>query len=283
MIAEAVPKKLLDVINVKGLTRENVASHLQKYRLYLKRLGGETPERHPIASFQASGGGKSGGTMYILPGGRRSSSVPPTKGLNLRTGITESNVGPQDLDAGTMRFLPVLKASQQQWQRSANRAEVLDVLGSVGSCPIAAAPRKPSFDLHPHLQVPQSHLLSSRSMPNYHPLMLDDEMAARPHRAQVEGFVSHWNINPVGNLDGNINPANLTPGDERHACSEGTQAGIYVEIPDGLNLSSCTSTTEMNMDALDLLETPEQQLSVSDYLLDGEFLFDIGGSNSLLI
>lgn len=271
MIAEAVPKKLLDVINVEGLTRENVASHLQKYRLYLKRLGGETPERHPIASFQASEGGKSGGTMYILPGGRRTSSVPPIKGLNLRTGITESNVGPQGLDAGTMRFL-----------RSANRAEVLDVLGSVGSCPIAAAPRVPSFDLHPHLQVPQSHLLSSRSMPNYHPLMLDDEMAARPHRAQVEGFVSHWNINPVGKHDWNINPANLTPGDERHACSEGTQAGIYVEIPDDLNLSSCTSTTEMNMDALDLLQTPEQQLSVSDYLLDGEFLFDIGGSNSLV-
>lgn len=250
MIAEAVPKKLLDAINVKGLTRENVASHLQKYRLYLKRLGGETPERHPIASFQASGGGKSGGTMYILPGGRRSSSVPPIKGLNLRTGITESNVGPQDLDAGTMRFLPVLKASQQQWQRSANRAEVLDVLGSAESCPMAAAPRKPSFDLHPNLKVPQSHLLSSRSMPSsnlggfaqsdYHPLMLDDEMAARPHRAQVEGFVSHWNINP------------------------------------------CTSTTEMNMDALDLLQTPEQQLSISDYLLDEEFLFDNAGSNSLV-
>jgi hypothetical protein len=25
-------------MNVEGLTRENVASHLQKYRLYLKRL-----------------------------------------------------------------------------------------------------------------------------------------------------------------------------------------------------------------------------------------------------
>ncbi|XP_031480881.1 two-component response regulator ORR26-like isoform X1 [Nymphaea colorata] len=32
------PKKILDLMQVPGLTRENVASHLQKYRLYLGRL-----------------------------------------------------------------------------------------------------------------------------------------------------------------------------------------------------------------------------------------------------
>ncbi|KAJ0098987.1 hypothetical protein Patl1_20064 [Pistacia atlantica] len=35
---EAVPKKILECMNVPGLTRENVASHLQKYRLFLKRV-----------------------------------------------------------------------------------------------------------------------------------------------------------------------------------------------------------------------------------------------------
>nr|CAB3470871.1 unnamed protein product [Digitaria exilis] len=35
---KAVPKNILEVMNVDGLTRENVASHLQKYRIYLKKL-----------------------------------------------------------------------------------------------------------------------------------------------------------------------------------------------------------------------------------------------------
>lgn len=39
-IDKAVPKRILDLMKVDGLTRENVASHLQKYRLYLKRMQG---------------------------------------------------------------------------------------------------------------------------------------------------------------------------------------------------------------------------------------------------
>ncbi|KAL1803713.1 hypothetical protein ACET3Z_032360 [Daucus carota] len=37
-IDKAVPKKILKLMNVPGLTRENVASHLQRFRLYFRRL-----------------------------------------------------------------------------------------------------------------------------------------------------------------------------------------------------------------------------------------------------
>ncbi|XP_057529661.1 two-component response regulator ARR11-like [Amaranthus tricolor] len=57
------PKKILDMMNVPWLTRENVASHLQKYRLYLSRIqkgdklesscGGK---KNPDHSFKESSG-----------------------------------------------------------------------------------------------------------------------------------------------------------------------------------------------------------------------------------
>ncbi|KAJ4951123.1 hypothetical protein NE237_027955 [Protea cynaroides] len=34
----AVPKKIVELMNVPGLTRNNVASHLQKYRIFLRRI-----------------------------------------------------------------------------------------------------------------------------------------------------------------------------------------------------------------------------------------------------
>ncbi|KAL5647983.1 hypothetical protein ACJX0J_042338, partial [Zea mays] len=47
-------KRILELMNVEGLTRENVASHLQKYKLYLKRLS-DVASQH--ASIVASLGG----------------------------------------------------------------------------------------------------------------------------------------------------------------------------------------------------------------------------------
>ncbi|KAK3152314.1 hypothetical protein QOZ80_2BG0157240 [Eleusine coracana subsp. coracana] len=54
-IDKAVPKKILDIMNVENITRENVASHLQKYRLYLKRLSADASRQ---ANLTAALGGR---------------------------------------------------------------------------------------------------------------------------------------------------------------------------------------------------------------------------------
>lgn len=65
-IDKAVPKRILELMHVQGLTRENVASHLQKYRLYLKRLSGVA---HQQSGMNSSFGGSteaSVGSMGLL-------------------------------------------------------------------------------------------------------------------------------------------------------------------------------------------------------------------------
>ena len=44
-----MPKQILQLMNVEGMTRENVASHLQKYRLHLKpsAQGSSLPPEQP--------------------------------------------------------------------------------------------------------------------------------------------------------------------------------------------------------------------------------------------
>ncbi|KAK7278997.1 hypothetical protein RJT34_24038 [Clitoria ternatea] len=69
-IKNAVPKTIMQLMSVDGLTRENVASHLQKYRLYLKRMQG----------LSAGGGGVGGGAVSADPATDHlfaSSPVPP--------------------------------------------------------------------------------------------------------------------------------------------------------------------------------------------------------------
>ncbi|CAN7004749.1 hypothetical protein IGI04_008933 [Brassica rapa subsp. trilocularis] len=75
-IKNAVPKTIMQLMSVEGLTRENVASHLQKYRLYLKRMqsgGGNVGESDRLfASSHVP-------AHFLHPTGRQSSDhfIPP--------------------------------------------------------------------------------------------------------------------------------------------------------------------------------------------------------------
>jgi len=128
-IDKAVPKKIVEIMKVQGLSRENVASHLQKYRLYLKRLSGAISEPYPVASFQAADDSVSGGMMKLQQGEKGVTSSSGAKGLNLGTGVS-SSLGVRGLDQSTLKSLQQYRAYQQKLV--ANRAQIL---GGIGICP----------------------------------------------------------------------------------------------------------------------------------------------------
>ncbi|KAL2895822.1 Transcription factor MYBC1 [Bienertia sinuspersici] len=75
-IKNAVPKTIMQLMSVDGLTRENVASHLQKYRLYLKRMQGLNNGAGPgvgPAGGPVGGGSGDSATDHLFA----SSPVPP--------------------------------------------------------------------------------------------------------------------------------------------------------------------------------------------------------------
>ncbi|MBA0774468.1 hypothetical protein Gotri_009676 [Gossypium trilobum] len=67
-IKNAVPKTIMQLMNVEGLTRENVASHLQKYRLYLKRMQGLSNEGPSASDQLVNSNGHVGMTLPMLYG-----------------------------------------------------------------------------------------------------------------------------------------------------------------------------------------------------------------------
>ncbi|KAL9226615.1 hypothetical protein vseg_002405 [Gypsophila vaccaria] len=81
-IDKAVPKTIMEMMNVDGLTRENVASHLQKYRLYLKRVegmasDGHSTSRRPPSFFDCDGFGSMATPMpVVLPPSHGGGSLP---------------------------------------------------------------------------------------------------------------------------------------------------------------------------------------------------------------
>ncbi|KAI5073083.1 hypothetical protein GOP47_0011096 [Adiantum capillus-veneris] len=173
-IDKAVPKRILEIMNVQGLTRENVASHLQKYRLYLKRLSGVVPEPCPIASFQASGDGTTGGTMLVQPAGKAPLPTVGVKGRNLGAGIGSGPAKDKKIDVGTLESLAKYKVQQQQ--QVANRAQILGGLG-------LSDPRSmevPSSGLHRMCSLDLSFLLQAQSIESFTEQRADavDDLAA---------------------------------------------------------------------------------------------------------
>jgi SHAQKYF class myb-like DNA-binding protein len=91
----AVPKTILNMMNVRGLTREQVASHLQKYRLHLKK----GTHQNVNVSWTTRRGSSSGGGGLVVSGavsdtGARVAAATATAGGRVGGGGGSGGGGP---------------------------------------------------------------------------------------------------------------------------------------------------------------------------------------------
>ncbi|KAK9829148.1 hypothetical protein WJX72_004176 [[Myrmecia] bisecta] len=89
-LANAVPKTIMQLMNVTDMTRENVASHLQKYRLQLKRQQG-SGEEAPSKTPEQTSVDKPKGRLAEVPGSTTNS--PPSKGDKDNAGSSAREAG----------------------------------------------------------------------------------------------------------------------------------------------------------------------------------------------
>ncbi|CAK9862383.1 unnamed protein product [Sphagnum jensenii] len=143
-IDKAVPKRILELMSVHGLTRENVASHLQKYRLYLKRLSSSPSEELTIQLLQQRAQQQGGGLTVNLPQATgilrpcssdinlgQAGPMPSLVGLIPGTATGLSNMCPSRRQFGSSSSLSTSLGTLMQ--SSIAKAQNLNFVGSSGS------------------------------------------------------------------------------------------------------------------------------------------------------
>ncbi|KAI3423676.1 HTH myb-type domain-containing protein [Psidium guajava] len=145
-IKNAVPKTIMQLMNVDGLTRENVASHLQKYRLYLKRMQGmssegpsaydqlfaSTPVPHSLDDVAGNGGHGNGQMAMPIP--MPYGSQPPM--MPMPVYATGHGYGHMRMQVGNLSGLESNQYAMQQRDWSSNK------YGPVASYPRPASNEK---------------------------------------------------------------------------------------------------------------------------------------------
>ncbi|ONK69637.1 uncharacterized protein A4U43_C05F25160 [Asparagus officinalis] len=110
----AVPKKILDLMNTPGLTRENVASHLQKYRKALKK-NSITVTQHYYSNIASSGSRANTGNPVLSSFINQVSNVNALGGFQVQASqnnqrpipfanVQQSHIGHSPISATWSRF-----------------------------------------------------------------------------------------------------------------------------------------------------------------------------------
>lgn len=154
-IKNAVPKTIMQLMSVDGLTRENVASHLQKYRLYLKCMQGLSG---------GNGGGSGGGGGG---GGLTASADPATDHLFASSPVPPHFLHPTRPNSD--HFLPFVPVQTLQHHHHQQQMAVA-----------AAAASHPQLQPQYHRQV--GHFGSPPNGHYEHPFLTRQSQAQPLHR-----------------------------------------------------------------------------------------------------
>ncbi|CAN8269481.1 unnamed protein product [Cochlearia groenlandica] len=188
-IKNAVPKTIMQLMSVDGLTRENVASHLQKYRLYLKRM-------------QGLGGGGGGGSDSATDRLFASSPVPAH--------FLHPNRVPSS-DHYMPSFVPIATLQQQQQMAAAAAA---------ANAPNAIPHLQPPQFHHrqiaaAHFGSPTNGQFNSPTMTNgkFDPSFLSRQTQPQTQPLQPIHRMSTPSLHsPVGNYNEDLETANANGG-----------------------------------------------------------------------
>ena len=196
-IENSVPKIIVQLMNVEGLSRQNVASHLQKYRMYLKKNGSAMPEDMPLdgsASFQK-----------VIPVCLTDQQIGPPPSIDSKDSFaplfhappaptqsfvqapahntaSQTYASPHQADASPMAGMMTTTTTAAAAAAATAAAhpsmypphhEYRPIVGQGGSSRVPTHPHHPSMIMHqyaggvPGVQHPQYH--TAAAMPGYHP------------------------------------------------------------------------------------------------------------------